>query len=151
MQETAGPDFDRRKVLLKNLTKATTNCENRLHALAGAEARRDETLSEMIRESVIQTYEVAIELAWKTAKAFALAIEPSGRVSGSTTAIKLAFSTGVIHSESLSRVLIEAIQNRNMSSHEYMVENGLEEYVDSIRSRFKPALCGLIEDLKEQA
>ncbi len=151
MQETTGPEFDRCNVLLKNLTKATANCSKRLEALADAEARGDESLSEMLRESVIQTYEVAIELAWKAAKAFALAIEPGGRVSGSTTAIKLAFSTGVIHSESLSRVLIEAIQNRNMSSHEYMVENGLEEYVDSIRSRFHPALCALIADLKEQA
>lgn len=141
-------DFDRCQVLKSNLVKAVNNSTNRIRILS--EAEKDENdLIEIIMESVIQTHEIAIELAWKTVKCYALRIEPSGRVSGSTTAIKLGLSTGIIRRESLSRTLLEAIQHRNMSSHEYLIIEGLDDYVNRIRYEFNPALQELIADLEE--
>lgn len=149
-REQRNEAFDRCKRLLENFTKATENCTKRIVALENAEKTNEGDLVEITKESVIQTYEVAIELAWKTARCYALKIEPSGRVSGSTTAIKLALSTGVIQTEGLARVLLEAVQHRNMSSHEYLIVEGLDQYVDSIRRDFIQAMQHLILDLKEQ-
>ena len=125
-------EFDRCKVLYKNLFKAITNASKRIAALEKIEDGDNVELVEIIKESIIQTHEIAIELAWKTAKCYALKIEPSGKVSGSTTAIKLALSTGIIKTEELARKLIEAVQHRNMSSHEYLLIDGLDEYVDIV-------------------
>ena len=142
--------FQRTNVLYNLLTKAAKNCTNRLEALRRAEASGDEDLLEIVRESVVQTYEVTIELAWKTARAYALKIEPQGRVSGSNTAIKLAYSTGVIRSEKIARDLLEAIQHRNMSSHEYMLTEGMQEYIESIGKCFMPAILAFIKGLEEE-
>ena len=142
-------EFDRCKVLYENLFKAITNASKRIAALKKIEEGNNIELAEIIKESIIQTHEIATELAWKTAKCYALKIEPSGKVSGSTTAIKLALSTGVIKSEELSRKLIEAVQHRNMYSHEYLLMDGLDEYVDTIRNVFNPALQEFISNLEE--
>lgn len=140
-------DFDKCQVLLSNLIKAVNNSSNRIELLKEAE-KDNNNFIEVIMESVIQTHEIAIELAWKTIKCFALKIEPSGRVSGSTTAIKLGLSTGIIRDENLARKLLEAVQHRNMSSHEYLITEGLDKYVNLIRDEFNSALQELITDLE---
>ncbi|MBN2863859.1 MAG: nucleotidyltransferase substrate binding protein, partial [Bacteroidales bacterium] len=102
---------------------------------------------EVIKESIIQTHEIAIELTWKTVKCFALRVEPSGQISGSTTAIKHGLSTGVIKEEKIARTLLEAIQHHNLSSHEYLLLDGIDDYVNRIRNEFQPAMIAFLSDL----
>lgn len=142
-------EFDRCKILLENFMKATENSSKRIEALKKAESEKDNELIEIIKESIIQTHEIATELSWKTVRCYALKIEPNGRVAGSTTAIKLALSTGVIKNENLARTLLEAIQHRNISSHEYLLSEGLDDYVEIIINKFNPAFKNLINDLGE--
>ncbi len=84
------------------------------------------------RQIRVQTNQATIELAWKVARNLALEIEPNTKIAGSTTAIKHALKTNIIQDDKLARKLIEAIQDRNMSSHEYLLETGLEKYVGNI-------------------
>lgn len=137
--------LDRKVILLENLKKSVSNLDKRMYVRKN---NIDEEMVEIINESIIQTYEIAIELAWKTVRAYALEIEPSGKVAGSTTAIKLGLATGVVNTDELARDLINAVQYRNMSSHEYLLESKLDEYVEKIDKDFLQVLKNLIESIE---
>lgn len=121
---------DRSIILLDNFKKSLANLGDRITLYKSL--ADDDNLKVVFKESIVQTYEVTVELACKTARTFSLLVEPNGKIAGSTTAIKHALSTGIISSDELARTLISAIQDRNISSHEYLITNGLDEYVNNI-------------------
>lgn len=142
------PSFDKCDRLFTNLKNAVENATKRVQTLYTVVDQGDEELYEILQESIIQTHEVATELAWKTVRCYALQIEPEGRVSGSTTAIKLGLQTGVIQTEDLSRMLLECVYYRNKSSHEYLLINGMADYIRRILEDFNPALNELLDQLE---
>ncbi len=127
-------DKERGQFLVNNLKKVIKNLEKRIKLFLTLD--NDVEQMEILRESIIQNHEIAIELSWKCARSISLWIEPEGRVSGSTTAIKHALRTGVINSEDTARGLLSAIQGRNKSSHEYLLEKNIESYVQSIIDKY---------------
>lgn len=140
--------FNKCNRLYENLKSAVENATKRIQTLYTVVDQGDTELYEILQESIIQTHEVATELAWKTVRCYALQEEPEGRVSGSTTAIKHGLSTGIIQSEDLSRTLLECVYYRNKSSHEYLLINGMEEYISKILQDFNPALNELVKHLE---
>ncbi len=145
-------DKERGELLIINLKKVIKNLEKRIKLYLTLE--NDELQMEILRESIIQNYEIAIELSWKCARSISLWIEPEGRISGSTTAIKHALRTGVINSEDTARGLLSAIQDRNKSSHEYLLEKNINYYVQNIIDKyfniFEKVIIDFEKSLKEE-
>lgn len=134
--------------LLDSFKKAVENATDRVNRLYTAQDEGPSAFTDILMESVIQTHEVAIELGWKTVRCYALQIDPNNRVSGSTTAIKHGFKTGLIESEALARTLIEGVYYRNKSSHEYLLLTGMEDYIKRILIDFNPAINDLLHSLE---
>ncbi len=141
--------LNRCEKLLKSFKKAVENATDRVNRLYTAQDEGADDFTEIIMESVIQTHEIAIELAWKTVRCYALQIDPNSRVSGSTTAIKHGFQTGIIETDALARTLIAGIYYRNKSSHEYLLLSGMEEYIKKILTDFNPAINALLQMMEE--
>jgi nucleotidyltransferase substrate binding protein (TIGR01987 family) len=100
-----------------------------------------ERLSLLEKEGVIQRFEVALELAWKTLKDY---LEYQGVVISPVTprsVIKEAFSVKII---SDGQVWIDMLDHRNLLSHTYD-RKVFEEAVDTLNTRYLEAF----EDLHE--
>lgn len=95
--------------------------------------------SDAERAGIIQFYEVAFELAWKTLKDFLTAEGFS--VKSPREAIKTAFQNGYINNGDL---WINALDSRNLSAHTYD-EAMAQELVQNIRTIYFP----LLEDFEE--
>lgn len=141
--------LNRCEKLLKSFKRAVENATDRVNRLYTAQDEGMDDFTEIIMESVIQTHEIAIELAWKTVRCYALQIDPNSRVSGSTTAIKHGFQTGIIETDVLARTLISGIYYHNKSSHEYLLLSGMEEYIEKILTDFNPAINALLQMMEE--
>ncbi len=141
--------IDRCHKLFESFKKAVENATDRVNRLYTAQDEGPSEFTDILMESVIQTHEIAIELAWKTVRCYALQIDPNSRVSGSTTAIKHGYKTGVIESEALARTLIEGVYYRNKSSHEYLLLTGMEDYIKRILVDFNPAINDVLHNLEE--
>lgn len=138
--------LDRGKILFRNYKKAVNNLNNRIEIYKNLQ---DDTYEEIVKESIIQTNEICVELAWKVAKNLSLSIEPTLNIAGSVTAVKQAFTMGVIEDEAIVRSLLHAVQNRNISSHEYLINEGLDIYIDDIVNKYYTAYVRLIPSFEK--
>jgi nucleotidyltransferase substrate binding protein (TIGR01987 family) len=96
-------------------------------------------LSLLEKEGVVQRFEVALELAWKTLKDY---LEHQGvEISPVTprSVIKAAFSAKIIHD---GQVWIDMIDHRNLLSHTYD-RKVFEEAVDTLNTRYLAAFDDL--------
>jgi nucleotidyltransferase substrate binding protein (TIGR01987 family) len=100
-----------------------------------------EKLSLLEKEGIVQRFEVALELAWKTLKDY---LEQQGvEISPVTprSVIKAAFSAKIIGD---GQVWIDMLDHRNLLSHTYD-RKVFEEAVDTLNSRYLRAF----EDLRQ--
>lgn len=92
--------------------------------------KHDETsvINTMLRDSVVQRFEICYELAWKTMKEYM--IEEGVQVEIFPKAIlKVAYQNKIIHNE---EIWLNMIKDRNMASHEYN-----EEYIVEVVGRIE--------------
>lgn len=103
-----------------------------------------ENPSEAERGGLIQFFEMAFELAWKTLKD---CLEADGfRVASPRDTVKQAFQAGIIE-DGLG--WIGALDDRNLAAHTYNEETALK--IDQlIREKYFPALAVLHETLKSE-
>lgn len=101
--------------------------------------------SEAERGGLIQFFEVAFELAWKTLKDY---LEADGfQVKGPRDVLKQAFQLEVIQD---GHAWIEALDDRNLTAHTYNEKTALK--IDQlIRSNYFPAISNLYQTLKAEA
>jgi nucleotidyltransferase substrate binding protein, HI0074 family len=98
--------------------------------------------SEAERGGLIQFYEMAFELAWKTMKDF---LEEQGyEIKSPRQAIKQAYQSELITN---GHVWIEALSDRNLTTHIYD-ENKAQAIEQSIRTIYHPMITQLITDLR---
>ncbi|CAN5211441.1 nucleotidyltransferase substrate binding protein [soil metagenome] len=105
-----------------------------------SQAIRQETLTELEQEGMIQRFEYTYELGWNVLKDY---LDYAGiqSIIGSRDAIQEAFKRGLI---SDGTVWMDMFKDRNRTSHTYNKEVA-EDIVGHIRSRYVNALSGLRE------
>jgi len=96
------------------------------------------------RAGIIQFYEMAFELAWKTLKDYLQ--EQGFEVSSPRQAIKQGFQSGVIED---GHRWIKALEDRNLTVHTYDEEKAKSVEAD-IRQSYSPLLLALEAYFKEQ-
>ncbi len=121
--------FSKFELRFEKFDKAITNLGNRISLLSNNEIKE---YNDALRESVIQCHETAIELLWKTLKDYLIEQDKSIQINYSKETIKVALKTNIIEDENIAYVLLEAIDNRNISSHEYFKEEDIDSYVNTI-------------------
>jgi nucleotidyltransferase substrate binding protein (TIGR01987 family) len=95
-----------------------------------------ESLSDLEKQGVVQRFEVALELAWKTLKDY---LEYQGLVIDPVTprhVIKMAFAAKILPD---GQLWIDMLNHRNLLSHTYDIAT-FENAVQSIRDRYFPAI-----------
>jgi len=100
-----------------------------------------DSLSALEKEGMIQRFEFAMELAWKTLKDY---LEHEGTVVTPATprrVIKEAFAARIIED---GQVWIDMLDHRNLLAHTYD-SAAFETAVEAIRDRYQPALENLHE------
>lgn len=105
-----------------------------------------ETLNDLEKEGVIQRFEMAVELAWKTLKDY---LENAGIAMQPVTprsVVKEAFSARIIEN---GQLWIDMLDHRNLLSHTYDVET-FENAVQAISLRYFPVLEHLCQWFKER-
>lgn len=98
-----------------------------------------ENLSALEREGMVQRFEFALELGWKTLKDY---LEHSGtRISPITprAVVKAAFAAKVLEE---GQVWIDMLDHRSLLSHTYDVA-AFDTAVEAIRDRYHPAMESL--------
>ncbi|MFV0441820.1 MAG: nucleotidyltransferase substrate binding protein [Lachnospirales bacterium] len=137
--------FSKFEIRFTKLKKALENLENRISLLENNEI---EIYKSALEESVIQCHEIAIELLWKTIQDYILEQDKSIQINYSKETIRFALKSNLIEDKNIGYVLIEAIDNRNKSSHEYWNESELETYINDIIERYYPAMDYVVERLR---
>ena len=103
-----------------------------------------ENPSEAERGGLIQFFEVAFELSWKTLKDY---LEAGGfQVKSPRDVLKQAFQSEIIRD---GHVWIEALDDRNLTAHIYNEETALK-IERLIREKYFPAMAALHETLKKE-
>jgi len=105
-----------------------------------------ETLNDLEKEGVIQRFEMAVELAWKTLKDY---LENAGVKMQPVTpraVVKEAFSARIIEN---GQLWIDMLDHRNLLSHTYNIET-FEKAVQAINLRYFPILEQLCQWFKER-
>lgn len=105
-----------------------------------------ETLSRLEKEGMVQRFEVALELGWKTLKDY---LEYTGIVISPVTprtVIKEANAAQVLPD---AQVWIDMLDHRNVLSHTYDAV-AFDKAVEAIRDRYQPAIECLVEWLLGQ-
>ena len=100
-----------------------------------------QTLSDLEKEGMVQRFEFALELSWKTLKDY---LEYQGQVIKPTTprnVIKEAFAAKILPD---GQVWIDMLNHRNPLSHTYDSAT-FEQAVIAIRDRYHPAIEALHE------
>lgn len=110
-----------------------------------ADEYKNEPSSESHQMSLIQAFEIGLELSWKTLKDY-LENEGYDNVKNSKQAIRQAFQDEIIHD---AEIWMEALQKRNITSHTYNPEI-LIEVVEFIADRFYPIVRDLYHKLKQE-
>ena len=101
--------------------------------------------SEAERGGLIQFFEMAFELAWKTLKDF---LEADGyQVKSPRDVLKQAFQSEIIED---GHTWIEALDDRNLAAHTYNEETALQ-IEKLIRDQYFPAIASLYQKLKQEA
>lgn len=119
------------------------NYEKALNQLLSAIETHGENPIDIIKEGVIQRFEFTHELAWKTMKDF-LEYEGYQNIVGSRSAVKEAFSKGLIDD---ADIWLEMIESRNRTVHAYQ-EDILREEFQKIVSSYKTALAKFLSAMK---
>lgn len=103
-----------------------------------------ENPSEAERGGLIQFFEVAFELSWKTLKDY---LEAGGfQVKSPRDVLKQAFQSGIIQD---GHAWMEALDDRNLTAHTYNEETAAK--IDRlIREKYFPAIAALYETLKKE-
>lgn len=97
------------------------------------------TLSLLEKEGLIQRFEVAVELGWKTIKDY---LENEGQAFTEVTpkaVLKSAFAAGILPD---GQIWIDMIDQRNALAHMYD-EDMFEEAIESIAGLYAPAIGAL--------
>ena len=105
MTETQTPRWQQR---VQNYQKA-------LNQLAQAVTDYDESAPNIVKEGVLQRFEFTHELAWKTLKDY-LEYEGHQNITGSRTAVRLAFNLGLLEE---GQLWMDMIESRNRTVHAY--------------------------------
>lgn len=103
------------------------------------------TLSDLEKEGVVQRFEVAVELAWKTLKDF---LEQQGMPAEPATprqVFKDAFNAGILAD---GQVWIDMLHHRNLLSHTYD-SAAVDNAMTALGERYFPALVALRARLAE--
>ncbi|MCK4563837.1 MAG: nucleotidyltransferase substrate binding protein [Verrucomicrobia bacterium] len=101
--------------------------------------------SEAERGGLIQFFEVAFELSWKTLKDY---LEAGGfQVKSPRDVLKQAFQSGIIQD---GHTWMEALEDRNLTAHPYNEETAAK-IERLIRKKYFPAMAALHETLKSEA
>lgn len=100
-------------------------------AAAAAQARQQK-LSELEEQGLIQAFEFTHELAWNTLKDFLEARSPTEKIYGSRDTTRAAFAAGLITE---GEIWMQMIEHRNQSSHTYN-EAIAQSIVTAILSRY---------------
>lgn len=124
--------FDRYQQALARLEEAC--------AIWGGEGDYNEAERSMLRDSVIQRFEIAIELFWKTLRAM-LALPPD---SGSRKALQEAYRLGWIDDE---KTWLALISERNLTSHEYDEAKAIR-LAENVVAFYLPTLLAARDSLK---
>ena len=93
-------------------------------------------------QGLVKAFEYTYELAWNTLKDF-LEYQGVGEIVGARDAFRSAFAEGIVED---GHVWMRMIESRNKTSHTYNEETA-KEIVESVRSEFYPAFCGLEKKL----
>lgn len=103
-----------------------------------------ENPSEAERAGLIQFFEVAFELAWKTLKDY---LDAGGfQAKSPREVLKQAFQSGIIQD---GHAWIEALDDRNLTAHTYNEETAAK--IDLlIHEKYFPAIAALHETLKKE-
>ncbi len=101
-------------------------------------------VDDLDRDGVIQRFEFAFELLWKTAKIF---LEYEGfRCAGPRSCIKEGARREIL---SEGEVLLDMLEDRNKTTHIYD-EHTAEEIFERIKNRYVPVIASNIRQLGEQ-
>lgn len=104
----------------------------------------ESSMKTMLRDSVIQRFEICYELAWKAIKEFM--VEEGFQVESFPKAIlKAAYQNQIIHEE---ETWLNMIKDRNIASHEYN-EEYIVEVVERIESAYYKQFYRLYEDMQK--
>lgn len=120
---------------LQNFEKAMTSL---------SKACSQDAYSELERAGLVQMFEVAFELAWKTLKD--LLFYEGYDESSPRSVLRSAFKAGYLD-EATTETLLEALEKRNLLAHTYSEETA-QEAVTLITKQFAPALEATIRALQ---
>lgn len=109
------------------------------------EASERASLDDLARAGLIQYFEFSFELAWKTLKDY-LAFQGVENIAGPRAVLKEAFQQGLI---SEGHIWIQALEDRNLSSHTYEEETAVE-IEKSIREVYLPLLTQLADAFRHR-
>jgi len=124
-----------------NLVYALNKLETAFTRLQQAAGR---VVDDLDRDGVIQRFEFAFELLWKTAKIF---LEYEGfRCAGPRSCIKEGVRREIL---SEGEVLLDMLEDRNKTTHIYD-EHTAEEIFERIKNRYVPVIASNIRQLGEQ-
>ena len=124
-----------------NLVYALNKLETAFTRLQQAAGR---VVDDLDRDGVIQRFEFAFELLWKTAKIF---LEYEGfRCAGPRSCIKEGARREIL---SEGEVLLDMLEDRNKTTHIYD-EHTAEEIFERIKNRYVPVIASNIRQLGEQ-
>jgi len=101
--------------------------------------------SQLERAGIIQFYEMAFELSWKTLKDYLLDL--GYETNSPRQAIKQGFQSNII---SDGHGWIKALEDRNLTVHTYD-ENKAIEVENDIRTLYAPLIMSLIQRLESEA
>lgn len=103
-----------------------------------------EEYSELERAGLVQMFEVAFELAWKTLKD--LLFYEGYDASSPRSVLRSAFRAGYLD-EATTETLLEALEKRNLLAHTYSEETA-EKAVELVTKNFAPALGATLRALR---
>ena len=106
-----------------------------------------ETLNDLEKEGVIQRFEMAVELAWKTLKDYLENAGISMQPVTPRSVVKEAFSARIIED---GQRWIDMLDHRNLLLHAYDSET-CENVVQAVSLRYFPALAQLCQWFKEHS
>lgn len=91
------------------------NYQRALKQLNQALAEHDDSAPNIIKEGILQRFEFTHELAWKVLKDY-LEYEGHQNITGSRSAVRLAFSLGLVEQ---GQTWMDMIESRNRTVHAY--------------------------------
>lgn len=121
------------------------NYRKALAQLSSAVQEYDDSAPNIVKEGVLQRFEFTHELAWKTLKDY-LEFEGHQNITGSRSAVRLAFNLGLITE---GQVWMDMIESRNRTVHAYdesvlVVEFGkIRQHYAACFQQLEKTLAGL--------